>query len=170
MKSLGPVADEAIPHEAGHLLLARVVGIRTHGLDVEVVRYENNMFSFGNFATIADVPPDEDIPGLEPKVRASYMLFIGGGLAGQRFEGRSSTAGADLDREELTKFTPDTTLEGLAEMAVDIIRGHKRAFRQLVSLIRQRFMDLMKNGNKLQTGRHLLISEQDLDAIFAQKD
>jgi hypothetical protein len=168
MKSLGPVVDEAIPHEAGHLLLGRVVGIPTRGLDVEVVRYEGNMISVGNFATLTYEPPDEEIPRLEPKVRASYMLFVAGGLAGQKFEGRTSTAGIEQDRKQLARLKTDKTLEELAEMGVPIIQGHRRVFRQLMSLIRQRYMDLMKH-QELQTGRYHLLIEEDLDAIFAQK-
>jgi hypothetical protein len=63
MKSFSPVVDEAIPHEAGHLLLGRVVRIPTRGLDVEVVRYENNMISVGNFATLTYEPPTRTFPG-----------------------------------------------------------------------------------------------------------
>lgn len=170
MKSLGPVVDVAIPHEAGHILVGRVVGLHARGLDVEVVRFHNpEGISIGNFATLGFEPPDEDIPGMEPKVKAAFMLFIAGGVAGNKFSGLSAIGdGADSDRKSLARVTA-MTLEEVSDQAVEIIRSHRRAFRQLVSLIRQRYMDLMKNRS-IETGRYKLVTQEDLDDLFGEYD
>jgi len=168
MKSLGPVVDVAIPHEAGHILVGRVVGLHASGLDVEVVRFYNpDGMRIGNFATLADEPFDEDIPGLEPEIKAAFMLFIAGGVAGNKFCGLTTIdSGADADRKSLARVTT-MSLEELSDQAAQIIKSHRRPFRQLVSLIRQRYMDLVKNRN-IQTCRYTLVTKEDLDRLFSE--
>jgi hypothetical protein len=167
VKSLGPVVDVAIPHEAGHILVGRAVGLHARGLDVEVVRCGPDVIRIGNFATLALEPPDEEIPGMEPDLNAAFMLFIGGGVAGNKFCGATAVdPGADADRESLARVTK-MSLEEVSDHALKLIKSHKRPFRQLVSLIRQRYRDLIRNRN-IQTGRHTLVTKEDLDELFSE--
>jgi hypothetical protein len=169
MKYFGQYIDEAIPHEAGHILVGRVVGLHARGLDVEVVRQPDGRgISVGNFATLAFSPPDEEIPNMNPKLKASYMLFISAGVAGNRFAGlKTPCQGADSDRKELARIT-DRSLEEIAEMPMQIIQSHKRAFRQLVSLIRRRFTERIWKNLNVPAGRVNLISQEDLDNLFSE--
>lgn len=168
MKSLGPVVDVAIPHEAGHILVGRVVGLHARGLDVEVVRYYNpDRVRIGDFATLAFEPPDEEIPGMEPGLRAAFILFAGGGVAGNKFCGLTTIdSGADADRKSLARVT-DMSLEEVSDQALEIIKSHARPFRQLASLIRQRYRELIQNRN-IQTGRYTLVTKEDLDKLFSE--
>ncbi len=59
------------------------------------------------------------------------------------------------------------SLEELSDQAAQIIKSHRRPFRQLVSLIRQRYMDLVKNRN-IQTCRYTLVTKEDLDRLFSE--
>jgi hypothetical protein len=166
-KSLGQCVDEAIPHEAGHILVGRAVGFLARGLDIEVVRFpEGRGISVGNFATLAYSPPDEAIPNMDPKLRASYILFVAGGVAGNKFNGLATIGqGADADRKELARLT-DESLEEVAEMAVAIIDKHRRHFRQLVSLIRLRYTERVLKNRDVQTGRVSLLSQEDIQGIL----
>ena len=165
MKSLGPFVDEAIPHEAGHILVGRVVGLHATGLDAEVVRCSPDVIRVGNFATLAFEPPDEEIVGMEPDLKAAFILFIGGGVAGNKFCGTTTIdSGADADRKSLARVT-NMSLEEVSDQALKIFKSHRRPFRQLVSLIRQRYRDLIRNRN-IQTGRHTLVTKEDLDKLF----
>jgi len=167
MKSLGPYVDEAIPHEAGHILVGRSVGFLARGLDVEVERLPDGTgIIVGNFATLAYSPPDEEIPKMDPKLKASYILFVAGGVAGNKFDGLTTPCqGADADRKELARLT-DKSLEEIADMAVGIIQKHRRHFRQLVSLIRQRYIDRIGTNRNIQTGRHNLVTQQELENLL----
>jgi hypothetical protein len=169
MKSFGPYIDEAIPHEAGHLLVGRAVGLHARGLDVEVVRFPDGTgISVGNFATLSYSPPDEEIPKMDPTLKAAYILFVSGGVAGNKFAGlKTACHGADADRKELARLT-DKNLEEIAEMAVAIIQKKRRAFRQLVSFIRQRFTDRVWNNRTVQPGRLNLLTQEDLDKLFSE--
>ena len=169
MKTFGQYIDEAIPHEAGHILVGRVLGLHARGLDVEVVRLPDGTgINVGNFATLAHSPPDEQIPDMEPKLKAAYMLFVSAGVAGNKFAGfKTACQGADSDRKELARLT-DKNLEEIGELAMQIIRKHRRAFRQVVSLIRKRFTERVWNNLNVQTGRLNLVTQEDLDRLFSE--
>jgi hypothetical protein len=57
----------------------------------------------------------------------------------------------------------------VAELALGIIHKHKRHFRQLVSLIRLRYIERIQKNRYIQTGRHLLVSQQDIENILESK-
>jgi hypothetical protein len=167
VKSLGQCVDEAIPHEAGHILVGRAVGFLARGLDVEVVCMPDGQgISVGNFATLSYSPPDDAIPSMDPKLKASYILFIAGGVAGNKFAGVATDyQGAGSDRIELARLT-DESLEKVAEMAVAIIHKHRRHFRQLVSLIRLRYTERILKNRNVQTGQVSLLSQEDIQVIL----
>src|SRR5260370_1852075 len=119
MKSLGPAVDMAIPHEAGHILVGRAVGIPARGVDVGVVRFHDpEGIRVEDFATLGYVPLEKDVPTLDAEARAAFMLCIAGGVAGNRFAGVTTIeSGADADRNALARLT-NQTLEEISEMAV----------------------------------------------------
>jgi ATP-dependent protease HslVU (ClpYQ) ATPase subunit len=103
---------------------------------------------------------------MDPKLKASYILFIAGGVAGNKFAGLATDyQGAGPDREELARLT-DESLEKVAEMAVAIIHKHRRHFRQLVSLIRLRYTERILKNRDVQTGRVSLLSQEDIQGIL----
>ena len=123
----------------------------------------------GNFATLSVEPPDEAIPKMPSDARSMYMLFVAGGVAGQKFVGREGTGeGANADRRELARINPQQTIEELAAMAVPLIHKRRRVFRRLMSVPRERYVTRIQKNRDIQTGRHNLLNEQDLDAIFAE--
>jgi hypothetical protein len=53
-------------------------------------------------------------------------------------------------------------------MAAGIIQKHRRKFRQLESLIRKRFTEQVWSNRNIQTGRHNLLTQGDLDKLFSE--
>lgn len=156
--------DEAIPHEAGHILVGKTVGLPAGGLDFHVIRHPDGGIIVGDFATRGFSPPDDQIPGMDAKLKASYMLCVAGGVAGNIYVGQKVGEGADSDRKELARLT-NKPLEELAEMALPLIHKRSEVFNLLVSRIREAFLEKMKDRN-IQTGRHTLLTEQDLETIY----
>jgi len=172
--TLDPNAEQAIPHEAGHILVSRAVGVPARGLDIEVVRLPNNQgIQVGNFATLSYDPPDEELPTLQPKVRAALLLIIAGGIAGQMFARiQVSGDGANDDRRRFDRLkSPNSTetLESVAKQAQPIFHRDRLHFWQVVALLRARYVERITSNRDIQTGRHNLVTEQDLEAIFGDK-
>lgn len=174
MPTLDPNAEQAIPHEAGHILVSKAVGIPARGLDVEVVRLPSNQgIQVGNFATLSYDPPDDALPKLDPRARASLMLVIAGGIAGQMFARIKVIGdGAGDDRRRFERLKPTDskeTLESVAEQSQGIFRRHKLHFWQIVALLRGRYHERILSNREIQTGRVTLATEADFDAIFGDK-
>lgn len=148
-------------------MVGRAVGLHARGLDVEIVRFPDGTgISVGNFATLAYSPPDDEIPKMDPELKAAYILFVSGGLAGNKFA-ETACQGADADRKELARIT-SKSLEEIAEIAAQIIQKHRRKFRQLVSLIRKRFAERVWSNRNIQSGRHNLLTQEDIDKLFSE--
>jgi hypothetical protein len=170
MASQNPGKDyvgEAIPHESGHIIVGIAVGLPILALDFNFVRMPDGRAAIGDFATMGISPPDAEIPGMDPKVKASYKLYVCGGVAGNIYVGQTiSVQGTDADRKELARFT-DQPIEELAEMAQSIIHKRRRKFRRMMSITRQRFLDKMKDGN-LQTGRYNLLTAEEILTTYGK--
>lgn len=174
MSTLDPNAEQAIPHEAGHILVSKAVGIPARGLDIEVVRLPNDQgMQVGNFATLTYDPPDDALPTLDPKARASLLLILAGGIAGQMFARikiSGDGAGDDRRRFERIKSANSTlTLESAAKQCQPMLFRHRRNFWQIVALIRARYVERITSNRAIQSGRHNLATEEDFDAIFGDK-
>jgi hypothetical protein len=166
MESAHSYVSEAIPHEAGHIVVGMALGIPIRGLTVNIVRDDRGTM-IGDFATLSVEPPDEEIPRTPPKLLAAYKLFVAGGLAGNRFASvPAAEESIQSDRKRLARVGTES-LEEVADMAAAIIEGRRRKFRRLISVIRQRFLDLMSSNN-LQTGPCSLLNEQDLNDILSR--
>ena len=165
MKSAKSFVDEAIPHEAGHIVVGMAVGMPIAGLEVHVVVSAQGK-KIGDFATKSLEPSDEQIPKTPPSVLKDYKLFLAGGLAGNEFAGiPASNESLQNDRLKLARVGADN-LEAMSEMATEIIKSDSQKFGRLTSLIRERFLALMADPT-LQSGRYTLISQQDLRQIFS---
>jgi hypothetical protein len=166
MESLGPYIEEAVVHEAGHILIGKALGLPPRGLDVSVVILPNNQgIEIGDFATLVWEVPDEEIPKLDPELKGSLELLISGGVAGQMFARIPFTGqGADDDRRQLARLTK-TPIEHLAKIAQPMFNKRRRIFWQLVALIRQRYIELTSIRD-IQAGRHSLLSAEDIHRIF----
>ncbi|HXM99937.1 MAG TPA: hypothetical protein VN982_15825 [Candidatus Dormibacteraeota bacterium] len=156
--------DEAFPHEAGHILVGKTVGLPARGLDFHVSPHPDGGIIVGDFATLGFSPPDDQISSMDPKLKASYMLYVAGGVAGNIYVGQTVGKGADSDRKELARLT-NQPLEELAQMAQRLIHKRKEVFNLLVSRIEKAFLEKMKDRN-IQTGRHTLLTEHDLETIY----
>ena len=136
---LGPYVEEAIPHEAGHVLVGKAVGFPARGVDLNI-GFDPGIrnLTVGDFASISIDPPDEDLAKLDAKTRAALLLSIAGGVAGQIFarvpvNGR----GAEGDRRRFDRIKSsgstlmenqegaDTTVGGSTRSRLDSIRRRK---------------------------------------------
>jgi hypothetical protein len=167
MTPLDKYIQEAIDHEAGHIVVANQQGIAVFELFVMLTRVERG-YEIRDFATESEDPSEAEIKEMPEELKEDFALFISGGVAGNKFGGLNViTPGADTDRQELKRFT-DTSLEDMCEEALKIIQSERRRFRRIRSLAQQSLSDLLKNSN-LQTGRHILLNEEDLQEAFEKK-
>lgn len=72
--------DEAIAHEAGHIVVANECGITVHELYVMLSREEHG-YQIGDFATESEDPSDEQIAEMDGTLKTGFALFIAGGVA-----------------------------------------------------------------------------------------
>jgi hypothetical protein len=166
MKTAESFVDEAIPHEAGHIVVGSTVGMPITGLAVNIVVTPQGK-KIGDFATESVEPSDEQIPLTPPKILHAYKVYLAGGLAGNNFEGVPATEEClRNDRLKLARVGTES-LEVMSEVAAPIIEENHSQFGRLTSLIRERFLALMA-GDTLKTGRYNLVSEKDLNAIFGK--
>jgi hypothetical protein len=138
-------------------------------VDVGVVRFHDpEGIRVEDFATLGYVPLEEDVQTLDAETRAAFMLCIAGGVAGNKFAGVTTIeSGADADRKALARLTSQT-LEEISDLAVAIINKHRRTFRQLISLIRIRYVNLITKNRDIETGRHILVTEGELEKLFSE--
>src|SRR5215471_18979221 len=129
--------DQAIPHEAGHIVVGLWSGFPIKGMAVEIER-EVGRTKLGNFITRSIEPDDETIRHTPPAVLEKYELFVAGGLAGNNFAGvAAEDESLQNDRTKLSRVT-DESLEAMAEKAVGIIQSHSESFLKLVEEIGSR--------------------------------
>jgi hypothetical protein len=107
--------EQAIPHEAGHIVVGRILGIPVSRLDHEVLREPNGELLTGNFITVGLAPQDSlAIRYTPPEVIEAFIAYVGGGLAGNYVsETRATEHGLERDREQL-KVVSARTLEEVA--------------------------------------------------------
>ena len=81
LRGFESLANQAIPHEAGHIVVGVALGLPTRGLEVEVYR-DGGELRVGDFATLSKEPIDGAIAMMPPWMLKTYKLTIAGGLAG----------------------------------------------------------------------------------------
>jgi hypothetical protein len=173
VENLGPYVEEAIPHEAGHILVGKAVGFPARGLDINIGQDPlTKQLTVGDFATVSVDPPDGDLPKIDPETRAALLLSLAGGLAGQMFARAPVTVGGiDDDRRRFDRIkSPGSTLtlESAAKEAQSIFLSRRQKFWRLVALIRSRYIELRAKSAAMRPGRYQLASAQDLEAILNQ--
>jgi len=83
---MGTYIDEAIAHEAGHIVVANECGITVHEMYVMLTRGERG-YEVGDFATESEDPSNEQIAGMNEALKTGFALFVAGGVAGNKFDG-----------------------------------------------------------------------------------
>jgi hypothetical protein len=176
MGDLGPYVEDAVLHEAGHILCGKAVGFPALGLDLNIGRDPaTGKATVGDFATLTMDPPDEELPKLDSEIRAALLVKIAGGVAGQIFsKTKPSHDGTGDDRRRFDRIkSPDSnvTFDYVAKESQSIFRKRKKKYWKLVALIRTKYMELQaKLGPNPEPGRYQLVSEQDLEDLLNQKD
>lgn len=167
MKPLDRYVEQAIPHEAGHILVGRVLGVPVSRLDHVVVRGPNNELLPGDFATKTLSPDPAIVPFTPPSVLGAYVCMAGGGLAGNIVSKiKADEYGLERDRRDLAVVSAQP-LEEAAEQARQVIEGNIDMFDNLRAAIRARYTNLVKDKDT-PAGRHTLLTNEQLEQICPQ--
>ncbi len=167
MTILAEYVEQAIPHEAGHILVGRILGLPVYRLEHFVKRGRNNELLPGDFATKVLAPKPENIPYLPESVRQALMFQIAGGLSGNLVSGVvADEHGIEDDRKRL-KVLSNARLEEVAESAKLIINQHLEVFENLRKAVRDSYIE-STNDENLAEGWHKLLTGEQLDQICPQ--
>jgi len=160
--------EQAIPHEAGHIVVGRILGIPVSRLDHEVLQGPNGELLTGNFITVGLAPQDPLAVRYTPaEAIEAFVAYVGGGLAGNYASETSATDhGLEKDREQL-KVVSTRTLEEVATYdSKPIIEANKDIWQQLQIAFKDSYQKLLKSN--LKVGRHTLLDGKQLEAICPQ--
>ncbi len=167
MTPLEPYVEQAIPHEAGHILVGRILGVPISGLDHIVIRGPNNEVFAGNFATKTLSPDPDIVPFTPTSVLEAYVCMTGGGLAGNIISKVAADEyGLEKDRADL-KVVSTKSLEEAADQARRIIEPNMGIFDKLRAAIRDSYANLVKDPN-IAAGRYALLTDERLEQICPQ--
>src|SRR5260370_41895608 len=159
--------EQSIPHEAGHIVVGRVLGIPVYRLEHEVLPGPDGTLLTGNFATVGLSPTPEALQYTPHEVLEAYMSYVAGGLAGNHLSGTMVTEhGLQKDRIDLNLVT-SRTLEDVAKIdAKTIIEAKKEIWEQLQAAFERSYKKILKGD--LKVGRPIFLDGPQLDAICPQ--
>lgn len=167
MTSADQYVEQAIPHEAGHVLVGRTLGVLVHRLEHIVVCGPNKKLFPGDFVTKSVSPDPFIVPFTPSNVLKAYVCMVGGGLAGNVISNVAPDQyGLEKDRADLLVVST-ITLEEAAQAARKIIDGKLDMFGKLKAAIRDRLASLMKNP-QIAAGCYTLLSNDQLEKICPQ--
>jgi hypothetical protein len=167
MTSVDGYINQAIPHEAGHVLVGRILGVPISGLDHIVVCGPHKELLPGNFATKTVSPDPLIVPFTPRSVLEAYVCMIGGGLAGNIISNvKPDPYGLEKDRTDL-KVVSTISLEAAAQAARDIIERNLAMFDKLIVAIRDRFVNLTSDPHTT-AGCYTLLTNEQLENICPQ--
>jgi hypothetical protein len=168
MTTLEDFVEQAIPHEAGHILVGRTLGIPVRALHHIVLLSAAKQLVPGNFATRGFAPADaRALEGVPPQVIEAYAQMVGGGLAGNIVSGLPVTEhGLEKDRADSSVVSTDS-LEQVAARSRLVIEANLDMFRKLRLAIKDRY-DSFVGGPSFALGRHELLSAVELEPICPQ--
>jgi hypothetical protein len=167
MTPLEHYVEQAVPHEAGHILVGRVLGVPIFGLDHIVVRGPNNDVLAGNFVTKTRSPEPAAVRITPPHVLEAYVYMAGGGLAGNLVSKvLADQYGLEKDRADLN-IVSIKTLEEAAEQARKVVEQNMDVFDELRVAIRNSYTRLVKNPD-ISAGRYTLLTNDQLEQICPQ--
>jgi len=168
----GAVAEryikQAYPHESGHILVGRLLGLKVSGLDHEVMLGRSNEILPGNFITVSMAPPSPEVVRMSPPaVLRAYAFFVSGGLAGNMVANiPADDYGLQKDRADLALVSTNS-LEEVARMAMPTIERNMEMFLKLREAFQSSYENLISDPNTLK-GRHSLLTNEQLQAICPQ--
>jgi hypothetical protein len=160
--------EQSIPHEAGHIVVGRILGIPVFRLEHEVLSGPNGELLAGNFITKGLAPTDPlAVIHTPPDAIEAYVAYVGGGLAGNYVSGTTATEhGLEKDREQL-KLVSARTLEDVATKdSKPIIEANRDVWERLQAALKDSYQKLLKDN--IMLGRHTLLDGQQLEAICPQ--
>jgi hypothetical protein len=168
MTELELFVEQAMPHEAGHILVGRILGIPVYGLDHIVELGASSELVAGNFATRAFAPPDRGGFQIAPaQVQDAYIQMVGGGLAGNIVSKLiASEHGLAKDRADL-RIVSAASLEEVAERSRRVIEANVDIFNKLRVAIKGGYQAFV-TGPKFVLGRHTLLTAEELEDICPQ--
>jgi hypothetical protein len=167
MTLLEQYVEQAIAHEAGHVLVGRILGVPISGVDHIVIRGPNNEIVPGNFATNTLAPDPAIVPFTPPSVLEAYMCMAGGGLAGNIVSKVAAEEyGLEKDRADL-RVVSSKTLEEVADQAGQIIKQNMVLFDELKVAIRNSYINLVMDPGTT-AGRYTLLTNDQLERICPQ--
>jgi hypothetical protein len=167
MTALALFVQQAIPHEAGHILVGRILSIPVVRLDHIIIRGQNNELLVGHFATVGLTPKPAIVNSTPLDVLEVCASYVGGGLAGNLVSRITADENAlEKDRSDL-KIVSTKTLEEAAESARLVINQNPDIFEKLRTSIKDSYVNLMKEEN-IAAGRYSLLSAEQLEEICPQ--
>src|SRR5260370_37714943 len=145
--------ERSITHEAGHIVVGRVLGSPVYRLEHEVLPGPDGTLLTGNFATVGLSPTPEALQYTPHEVLEAYMSYVAGGLAGNHLSGTMGTEhGLEKDRIDL-KIVTSRTLQDVAKIdAKPIIEAKTEIWEQLQAALERRYQKLLKG--ELDVVRH----------------
>jgi len=127
-----PHLEEAIHHEAGHMLIGKLEGLPIKGMAVFVIQRGIGL-EVSSFGTASYDPPAREIPRLRSELRISLLRMIAGGVAGQMFARLPTLVGADDDRSRFKRIKSSETKLTFEEVVKELqgtFKDHEETFRQ----------------------------------------
>jgi hypothetical protein len=158
------VFDRAVPHEAGHTLMA--YKLRMPVRSICIVMGE----STGSVVTHIEYPRQEEIATLSEEEVLKCCQVLGAGIAGERFEKKKidplNLDPSTGDSSILSSFT-DKPLTDFEDPARKVICANRKRFRELCSKLRKKYPAVKEQITKAGTGEFVLLTNEDLDALLA---
>lgn len=159
--------EQANPHEAGHILVGRTIGVPIFGLDHIVLRGPNNEVLPGHFITVTVAPSPAGVPLTPKNILEAYACMAGGGLAGNMVSKVAAEEyGLEKDRADL-KVVSSMTLEDAAEKAKPLIEQYMDIFDKLREAIKNSYASLVNDPN-IAADRYPLLTNDQLEQICPQ--
>jgi len=164
MKPSDNVFVSAVPHEAGHVLVAYCFHVA-----VRRIAYRIGSESEGRIMSEIAVPSRVSHE-LTDGERQAHCLIAAGGMAGELVAtggfDRANLSPLSADQKILATLT-STDITGFLQPAQEIISRNKRAFDSLCAATRERYPKVREQIiSSRRLGLYPLLSKEDLDKLL----
>jgi hypothetical protein len=166
MKPSDAVFERAVPHEAGHVLVAY-----SFCVSVQQIAYRIDPESNGRIISLIAAPSFALREPTEEE-RKTHCTIAAAGMAGE------VVVTGGYDPANLNASSPDKKMVSLLSRssirdfipaAQEIIAGNRKAFDRLCSAIRDRYPEIKERIiSSAQPGTYALLVKEDLDTILAE--
>ncbi len=165
MKPSDNVFECAVPHEAGHVLIAYCFHVA-----VRQIAYRIGSESEGRMISEIAVP-SRAFHELTDDERQAHCLIAAGGMAGELVAtgdyNRANHSPRNADKKMLAKLT-SADITDFLQPAQEIISRNKRAYDKLCATMRERYPKVRERIiSSGQPGIYPLLSKEELDKILA---